>query len=199
MTTDEFVELYQRSQISRSINVDQYPLYLMLRKPTNLDYVVAGLMDRDDRHVLDNPKSFRKAQALGKTHVNHTFKYRMHGTAAGIEGCFEKDCELGVNTGGIGEYRDREKSATIGQGRYAGGAFTLHLDVAPEIAVSIIQRRLYAPEVEQEYNEDEDKGSSTIWMRLTVDSLNLQQRKDDVYFSIGTAYFSSVFSPLQFF
>lgn len=199
MTTDEFIELYHRSQSSRSTEVDQYPLYLMLRKPTNLDYMVAGLMDRDDRHVLDNPKSFRKAQALGKSHVNHNFKYRMHGTAAGIEGCFEKDCELGVNTVGMGAYRDREKSATIGQGRYAGGAFTLNLDVAPEIAVSIIQRRLYAPEVEQGYNEDEDKGSFTIWMRLTVDILNLQQRKDDVYFSIGTAYFSSVFSPLQFF
>ena len=199
MTAEEFVELYQRSQSSRSIEVDQYPLYLMLRKPTNLDYMVAGLMERDDRHVLDNPKSFRKAQARGQSHVNHNFKYRMHGTAAGIEGCFEKNCELGVNTGEIGAYRDRENSATIGEGRYAGDAFTLCLDVAPEIAVSIIQRRLYAPELEQEYEEDEDKGSFTIWMRLTVDILNLHQRKDVVFFSIGRAYFSSVFSPLQFF
>lgn len=199
MTAEEFAELYHQSQISRSINVDQYPLYLMLRKPTNLDYLVAGLMDRDDRHTLDNPKSFRKAKALGKPHVNHNFKYRMHGIAAGIEGCFEKDCELGVNTVGIDAYRDREKSATIGQGRYAGGAFALNLDVAPEIAVSIIQRRLYAPEVEQGYDEDEDIGAFTVWMRLTVDILNLKQRKDDVFFSIGAAYFSSEFSALQFF
>ena len=198
MTAEEFVELYRRSQSSRSSEVDSYPLYLMLRKPTNLDYIVAGLFDNEDRRALDNPKPLRRNRAIDKSDVSHNFRYSMHGTAAGIEGCFEKDCELSVNPSELNAFRDQENSATIGGGRYYNNVFSLQLEVAPEIALNIIQRRLYAPEVEQGYEEGDDEGAFTTWMRLTVDILNLRQRKDVVFFSIGSAYFSSVFSPLQF-
>ena len=194
MTRDEFVEIFTRRQLPDALEVDHLPLYLTLRKPTNLDYLVSGLMDKDDRAGFDKQSLLRRKAVFEKPIVSHNFRYSMYGTAAGPEGCFEEYCQLDVNAGGIEEYRSQKTTATIGWGRFTGEAFVLSLNVAPEIAKNIIQRRLLAPEVEKGYEEDEDKGSHTIWMRLSLDILNVRrQRMDWVYFSIGRAYFTSLF------
>ena len=201
MTPDEFVSIFNRHQTTPdSLEVHQLPLDLMLRKPTNLDYLVSGLMDKDDRAEIEKWRMWKRKAVVESSLVSHNFRYRMYGTAVGPESCFEQDCELAVNTVGLEEYRHRESTGTIGGGVFAGEAFQLTLDVAPEIAKNVIQRRLLAPEVEQGYQEDEDKGSSTTWMRLSLDILSVRKQSDDrVFFSIGRAYFSSTFSVFQFY
>ncbi len=198
MTPDEFLEEYRQSQSSDQVVVDSYPLYLMLRKPTNLDYVVSGILDKDLRKGLDSPKFFRKVRDLDGGYVSHNFRYEMWGTASGIEGRFEQDCRLIINADTSG-YRRCESSGNIGGGRFSGKQFLLNMAVSPEIAKNIILRRILAPYAEQGHEAEEDDAHAT-WMRLTISIFNAHKRgaMPDAFFSIGDAYFSSTFSPFQF-
>ena len=199
MNTDEFIEIFEQYRIDDSIEDHSLTLYLMLRKPTDLDYLVTGVMDSEERIALSSSRRPRKQPASEKPNVGHNFRYYMHGTASGPEGCFEAPCELNVNGGGVLDYLDYERRGIVGSGRFTRGVFNLRLSVAPEIARNIVQRRLIAPQVEQAYEEDEDEGHFTVWMRLSLDILHLKKRRDNwVDFYIGRTYFSSIFAFNQF-
>lgn len=199
MTPTEFLSEFRKSQRRGSLRVTNYPLYLDLRKPLNLDYVVSGLLDKDDRAMLERRRPFALSKRIRKPHVTATFRYEMWGRVAGKEGCFESDCRLHVNSSG--NYLERsEPSANLGWGRYTGQEFLLYLEVHPEIAKNMILRRVLAPSVEERFEETEAESEDSSWMRLSLSIFNAYGRNDisDACFSIGDAYFSSVFSPLQF-
>jgi len=167
---------------------------LRLGKPSRLEYTARGFL-HEKKHA--KPELFAKKIEL-LLGVDSNYSYEMNGHIEYPDDFKGSRCQFIVNPLAGSDYIEYACDGLIGDGWCENRQFLFRLYVAPEIARNIIERRLLAEKLEQNFGEDDlediEKYDRPAWIRVRVDAVNYRcihpddLAKGKVWYSLSHLY-----------
>ena len=189
---DEPLDLFIKLGKSDSSDEQHVQLSLRLCKPQKLEYIIRSFLD-EKLHI--DPELFeRKIKLLHG--VDSNFPFEMYGDIDYPDEFKSKRCELLVDPLAGSDYLEYAGKGYAGDGWYEKEHFVFRLYISPQMARDIIDRRLLAEHVEEDWKMTEawKKDDDWVWMRLRLDITNytypVKRRESEhkVCFDITSVY-----------
>jgi hypothetical protein len=157
-------------------------LHLRLDKP-RVEYIINGYPEK----TQTDPKIF--AKKLNILHgVESNFSYSMYGDIEYPDEFKSKRCELIVNPSGCSDYIEYAAKGYVGDGLYENDRFFFRFYISPQMARDIIDRRLLAESIADDFSLDDD--NNWVWEKLRIDIVDFraEKSKQRVLFNIIRVY-----------
>lgn len=160
-------------QLSSSVAGEKFVAFsIRLEKPSRLNYTIRGFL-HERKHTEPHVFAKKLESLMG---VDSNFEYELHGHVEYPDEFKGMSCELMVNPLAGSEYFKYVADGLVGDGWFENSRFVFRLYVSPEIAKNILERRILAEKIEEDFAwdemDDEEEHGRTAWMKVRVDAVN---------------------------